>query len=105
MSSDVQTPDLFDRGWYLSYMYYHATGEGVTLCIAIGGSRSYAESVLKERLHKYFYPAIETHPMDKEMRGGPSVILQMIPEEVKEKFRRFPLGAGHYFSELYYNLA
>lgn len=105
MNPDIETPDLFDQGWYLSHMYYYATGEGVTLCIAIGGSHSYAENVLKERIDKYFYRAIETSAIDKEMRKNPSVILQMIPDEVKEKFRKFPLGAGYYFSELHYNLA
>lgn len=105
MSPDTEAPDLFDRGWHLSYMRYYATGEGVTLCIAIGGSHAYTENLLKERLDQYFHRAIETSPINRGMTTDFQSILGWVPESVKENFRRIPPGAGYYFSELYYNLA
>ena len=105
MNIDSEKTGFIDQGWYLSYMRYYATGEGVTLCIAVGRSAEYAENVLKERIDEYFHRAVETRPITREMGKDVQVMLEWVPEAVKENFRQIPFGAGYYFSELYYNLA
>jgi len=105
MSFDPTKLDLLDCGLYMSYMNYYATGEGVTSCIALGGSHRYVEDVLKERIGEYFHRLVQTVPIDREMYEDARSMLARVPEDVKESLRRMPCGAGHYLSEFHYNLA
>jgi hypothetical protein len=105
MNFDATTHDLLDCGLYISYMNYYATGEGVTSCIAVGGSYSYVEDVLKKRIDGYFHRGVETVPLDREMNEDARSMLARVPDDVKDALRRMPRTAGYYFSEFYYNLA
>jgi hypothetical protein len=97
--------DLLERGWYISYMNYYATGEGVTTCVAVGGSPESAEDVLRERINAYFHGGVKTEAIDRKMSEGASEALTKIPDTVIDTLRRIPPGAGYYFSELHFNLA
>jgi hypothetical protein len=105
MSNRATDPDLFDCGWYISYMRYYATGEGATFCVAVGGSQKYAEEVLKERIGEYFHQGIETVPVNREMSEHARMMLARVPDPVKDALRKIPLSAGYYFSEFHFNLA
>ena len=105
MSFDTSLTDLLDCGLYISYMNYYATGEGVTSCVAVGGSRRYAEEVLKKRIDEYFHRAVETSPLNREMNEDARHMAARIPDDVKDALRRMPRSAGYFFSEFYYNLA
>jgi hypothetical protein len=105
MSFDPTKLDLLDCGLYISYMNYYATGEGVTSCVAVGGSLKYVEDVLKKHIDEYFHRVVQTVPLDREMNEDARSMLARVPDEVKDSLRRMPQGAGHYFSEFYYNLA
>jgi hypothetical protein len=105
MSFDPSKLDLVDCGLYISYMNYFATGEGATSCVAVGGSRRHAEVVLKKRIDQYFHQGVETVPLDREMDEHARRMLARVPDDVKDSLRLMPLGAGHYFSEFYYNFS
>ncbi|MBB6187559.1 hypothetical protein [Rhodanobacter sp. MP7CTX1] len=105
MTSDPPKLDLLDCGLYISYMNYFATGEGATSCVAVGSSRRHAEVVLKKRIDEYFHRGVETAPIDREMDEDARRMLARVPDDVKDSLRLMPRGAGHYFSEFYYNLS
>lgn len=99
------TPSAVLAGWYLSYMNYTATGEGVTTCLAVAGTAEGAERLLKARLPEYFHRGIVTTAMGASMDEEAQAMIEGIPPLVHEALRQVPLGAGHYVTEFHYNLA
>lgn len=103
--TDESSPQGFlETGWHVSYMIYHATGEGVRVCIAVAGSQEYAEEILKSKIDGYFHRAIKSSPIANDSDGEVMRMLQWIPDAAKESLGKMPLGAGEYYAELYYNL-
>lgn len=92
-------------GLFLCYMNYHATGEGVTSCIAVAGSAQRAERLIKDKLPEYFYPGIVTTSINDVTDSEAMRMLEWIPSPVKIKLGGIPLGTGEYYSELHYNLS
>jgi hypothetical protein len=105
MSGSVKISEMLGGGWYISYMNYYATGEGVRSCLAIAGSPDAAEDVLKKRINDYFHSAVETSALDPEMSAGARMMLNWLPDTVMDTLQKVPPGAGYYFTELFYNLA
>jgi hypothetical protein len=99
-------PLTFPEGsWYLSFMNYAATGEGVTSCLAVAGSAEAAERLLKERLPEYFHGGIVTTLIDASANAEAQAMFQWIPAAASKILRQIPAGAGHFFTEIHYNLA
>jgi hypothetical protein len=48
---------FLSAGLYMSYMVYHATGEGVMSCIAVAGSKQAAEHLMKGKLPEHLSPS------------------------------------------------
>lgn len=94
-----------ESGLYISYMTYHATGEGVRVCLAVGGSSHRTESILKTKLDEYFHPGIKSSPISTTSDEESALLTHWIPQIVKEILGQIPLGAGDYYAELYYNIA
>ncbi|WBX95209.1 hypothetical protein [Pseudoxanthomonas mexicana] len=92
-------------GLFLCYMNYHATGEGVTSCIAVAGSAKRAERLIKDKLPEYFYPGLVTTSINDGTDGEAMRMLQWIPSPVKKKLGEMPRGTGEYYSEFHYNLS
>lgn len=105
MQTTTSTPSFLEAGLHISYMNYGATGEGVTSCIAVAGSPQYAEDILKKWLPEFFHRGIVTAPVDASADDDAKMMIQWIPEAARETLRQLPLSAGHYFSELHYNLS
>lgn len=95
------------EGCHVAYCYYYATGEGVTVSIAIGGSARHAESLFKERAHEFFHPGMVVIPLDGSAapeQEDAKYVLGLIPGPVLDQMRKNPPGSTEYFSELHYNL-
>lgn len=104
MTNESSPQGFLEAGWHVSYMIYHATGEGVRICIAVAGSQEYTEEILKNKIDGYFHRAIKSSPIDADSGDEVMRILQWIPDAVKKSLWEMPLGAGEYYAELYYNL-
>lgn len=104
MVNESSLQSFLEGGWHISYMIYHATGEGVRVCIAVAGSQNYAEEMLRGKTDEYFHRAIKSSPISAN--GNEEVIrmLHWIPDAVKKTLGNMPLGAGEYYADLYYNL-
>lgn len=95
-------------GCHVAYCYYYATGEGVTVSIAIGGSAHHAESLFKERAHEFFHSrmvVIPLHGATAPEQEDAKYVLGLIPGPVLDQMRKNPAGTTEYFSELHFNLA
>lgn len=104
--SQKSAPSTFlEAGWYLSYMNYFATGEGQTSCLAVAGTPEAAEQILKEKLPEYFHRGIVTTSIDADADADAKAMIQWIPLAASEVLRQIPPSAGHYFTEIYYNLS
>ncbi|HOY79139.1 MAG TPA: hypothetical protein PLN33_15090 [Hyphomonadaceae bacterium] len=96
---------FFEAGWHISYMNYCATGEGVTSYIAVAGTAAHAERILKKRLPEFFHQLTVTVPIDAMANDDVKKMIQWIPDPAIAILRQLPSGAGHYFTELRYNLS
>jgi hypothetical protein len=103
----VMTVEIDESPLYVSYMLYAATGEGLTVAIAVAGGAHYAATVLKEKIPSYFHPAIVTAPFNPAMtlQGTAQPLRELVPNEYLQHLRKAPSGAGHYFSEFHFNLS
>ena len=101
----IMEPTFLNAGLYLCYMNYHATGEGVTSCIAVAGSEQEAERLIKDRLPEYFHCGLVTTPIDDQIADKAVRMLERVPSTVRKALGESPRGAGHYFSEFHYNLS
>jgi|SRR6185312_527430 len=98
-------PNFLEAGWYLSYMNYAATGEGLTSCLAVAATAKAAEQILKEKLPEYFHRGIVTTPIDASADDEARTMIQWIPLAASEILRQIPPSTGHYFTEIHYNLS
>lgn len=102
-SEDAST--LLDKGLYIGYMNYLATGEGVTSCICVAGSSQRAEKILREKLDTYYHRGIITSAIalgaDEESRH----MIALVPSKISAILAEIPVGAGEYYSEFHYNLS
>ena len=104
MSNELALRNFFEVGWHISYLVYHATGEGVRVCIAVAGSHECAEKTLKSKVEDYLHRAIETSPIAANCGEEVMRMLLWIPDAVKMTLGKIPLGTGEYYADLYYNL-
>jgi len=95
---------MFEKGLYIGYMNYLATGEGVTSCICVAGSSERAGKILREKLDPYYHRGIITSLIasgaDEEARR----MVAPIPSKISTILAEIPVGAGEYYSEFHYNL-
>jgi hypothetical protein len=96
---------FLSAGLYMSYMVYHATGEGVMSCIAVAGSKQAAEHLMKGKLPEHYHRAIVTRLLDSALDEDAKKMLQWIPGPTKNILVEIPREAGEYYAEMYYNLA
>lgn len=98
-------PTFLEAGWYLSYMNYFATGEGLRSCLAVAGTAEAAERILKEKLPEYFHRGIVTTFIDTNADAKAKAMIKWMSPAAIDTLRQIPLGTGHYFTEIYYNLS
>lgn len=104
MQPPVELP-FIEAGLYLCYMNYHATGEGVTSCVAVAGNAQRAEDLIKEKLPTYFHVGLVTASIDADANDDVMRMIEWIPSQVKTTLARIPSGTGEYYSEFHYNLS
>ncbi|GAA0719268.1 hypothetical protein [Dokdonella soli] len=90
---------------YLAYCYYYATGEGVTVILAIAGSAYRAERLFKERADQFFHRGMAVIPLEDSEDPEARYALSLIPDPVLTHLKKNPTGTTEYCSELHYNLA
>jgi hypothetical protein len=105
MSDDRANQRFLESRLYISYMTYHATGEGMRLCLAVGGSTHRTERLLKTKLDEYFHQGIASSPISSTGEEEAALIAHWIPLVVKDILGQIPPGAGDYYAEFYYNIA
>jgi len=82
---------------------YFATGEGVTVYVAVADRSSTCRRILEERIPDYFRAGIVTVPIDSSNDAEARGIVAAIPVVVLETLAATARGSGYYFSELHYN--
>lgn len=90
---------------HVAYCIYYATGEGVTVFIALGGSSNHAEKIFKDNAPEYFHRGMEMHEMGTDPSEQAAAAIGMIPARVLEIFDSNPPGTTDWFSMLHYNLS
>ena len=91
---------------YVAYLHYYATGEGVTIIFAIGGTPEQAKSYFNARAPEYFRGDVDVASLaSTTSEPGLEIIREMVPESVKRILTKNPPGTTQYYSELHYNLA
>lgn len=91
---------------YVAYLLYYATGEGVTIIFAIGGTPEQAKEYFNARAPDCFRGDVDVAPL-ASTTNEPALakIREMVPESVKRTLTKNPPGTTQYYSELHYNLA
>lgn len=97
----IQWPNRNPSEPHVAYCQYFATGEGVTIFIAMGGSYSHAENMFKRHVPEYFYPGLVIQPVDSAIEGMEG----LLPLPVLELLAKHPRGTTEYFSTTHYNLS
>jgi len=105
VSDDTENIIFIQSGWYISYMNYSATGEGVTSYVAVGGNARHAEKLLKDRLPEHFHPFIVTAPINANVEGEVKKMIEWIPMPAQKILSQIPPVAGEYVTRLHYNLS
>ncbi|PNS08868.1 hypothetical protein [Solilutibacter silvestris] len=105
MNKDLEALTFIRAGWYISYMNYCATGEGVTSIIAVSGSAERSEKLLKYQLPGYFHPHIVTAPIDAYADMEVAKMIEWIPDAAKRILQQIPPASGEYVAHLHYNLS
>lgn len=89
---------------HIAYCQYFATGEGVSIFIALGGSYNHAESVFKKHVPEYYHPGVIIHSLELR-REGMEQISPLLPQSVLDLMINNPNGTTDYFSIVHYNLS
>ena len=86
---------------YVAFCEYYATGEGVTVFIAVGCSRRHAEELIRQRADPFFHVGIEVKPLDLSDSDGQR-IARWIPGPVL-KAAQEGSGGPRYYGEFHLN--
>ena len=88
---------------HIAYLIYFATGEGVSIFVAVGSGYVEAERVFKRNVPEYFHVGMKVQPRaseDVEM----AYVIKLLPKAVLKLFKRNPPRTTEYFSIVHYNL-
>lgn len=88
---------------YIAYCDYFATGDGVTVIVAVGCSASHAERVFKQHAQPYFHPGMVVGRLDS---ADPEVrrMVRMVPAPALQLLERAE-GVPQFYGELHFNLS
>ena len=88
----------------VAYSAYYATGEGVTIHIAIGGSENHAVGHFRENVPDYFQAGLKIRSWTDEDDEFESV-KEFVPPTVIDLLTSNPKGSTEWFSVTHYNLS
>ncbi|MEG3190916.1 hypothetical protein [Lysobacter sp. D1-1-M9] len=86
---------------HVAFCEYYATGEGVTVLIAIGLGPQHADELFRERADSFFHRDIKVKPLDLSDTDVQR-IAKWIPEPVLEAAKE-PSGRLQYYGEFHLN--
>lgn len=88
---------------HIAYCEYFATGEGVTVMVAVGCSALHAERVFKQHADPYFHIGMVVGRLNS---GDPRVqnMMRMVPPAALQLFE-CPEGVPQYYGEIHFNLS
>ena len=90
---------------YLAYCNYYATGEGVTVMLAAGGTEDCTRIAFLEHAPDYFHRGIELQPICEEASSESKQMIRWIPQPVLDLVAKNPPGTTYFYSKLHFNLA
>lgn len=90
---------------YLAYCNYYATGEGVTVMLAAGGTENCARSAFLENAPDYFHRGMELKEICGDASSESKQMIRWIPQPVLDLVARNPPGTTYFYSKLHFNLA
>ena len=89
---------------FVAFSLYYATGEGVTIFVAIGSSANHAEKVYRENVPEYFHAGLQVFRWD-DASSEFDEVKRYIPQSVIELLSGNPRGTTEHFSHTHYNLS
>ena len=89
---------------YVAYSLYYATGEGVTIFVAIGSSANHAEKVFRDKVPKYFHAGLQVFRWD-DASSEFDEVKRYSPQPVIDLLAGNPRGTTEHFSHTHYNLS
>ena len=89
---------------YVAFSLYYATGEGVTIFVAMGSSAKHAEKVFREKVPEYFHAGLQVFRWD-DVSSELDEVKRYIPQPVIELLATNPRGTTEHFSHTHYNLS
>jgi hypothetical protein len=88
----------------IAYCLYGAIGEGVTIFVAVGTSKSHAELQFLANVPKHFHPGL-TIKLWTESSIELDEVKNLVPKTALELLSRNPPGTTEHFSVTHYNLS
>ena len=88
----------------IAYCLYGAIGEGVTIFVAAGTSKSHAELHFLANVPKYFHPGL-TINLWTESSIELDEVKKLVPQAALELLSKNPPGTTEHFSVTHYNLS
>lgn len=90
---------------HVAYCEYYATGEGVTVFVAVGGTESSAKNAFLRHVPDYFHRGLETDVLTDESFPSTRRMIHWIPQPAIELVAKNPPGTMYYYATLHFNLA
>jgi len=89
---------------HVAYVRYYATGEGVSIFVAVGCGYVKTEHIFKVNVPECFHAGMEVKPLDSE-DVKMAQVMDLLPHAVVKLFTQSPPRTTEYFSTVHYNLS
>lgn len=90
---------------FFAFNEYFATGEGMTVWIALGGSPEHAEQVFRAHVPAYFQQGMTVARLSDPELADARTTRRFVPDAILELIEGNPPGSTTYFSRLHFNLS
>lgn len=90
---------------FLAYCNYYATGEGVTLMVGAGNTKSAARESFLSNAPEYFHRGLIEDKLDDSPPPETRRAARLLSDAMAELIASLPRGAPQFYAKIHYNLA
>lgn len=88
----------------ITYGIYYATGEGMTIFVALAASNQHAERIYRESVDEYFHPCMAIAQWGDSSEDL-DLVKRHVPLAVIELLAKNPPASTEYFCRTHWNLS
>lgn len=89
----------------IAFCHYYATGEGVSLFVALASSREAASDLFRENTPAFFHQGLETSPVPNLDNPDVKRACTIVPEWVVDLVKTNPPGTTEFYAQVHWNLS